>query len=99
AKKAVELDGQSSEAHASLAFVSFWGMWDVATADREFRRALELNPNNAVAHHWYATYLLSLRRDPESLAEIERAQALDPASKSVLADKGSILFVAGRQQD
>ena len=99
AKKAVELDGQSSEAHASLAFVSFWGMWDVATADREFRRALELNSNNAVAHHWYATYLSSLRRDPESVAEIERAQALDPASKSVLADKGSILFVVGRQQD
>ena len=48
---------QSSEAHASLAFVSFFGMWDAATADREFRRAIELNPNNAVAHHWYATYL------------------------------------------
>jgi len=44
AKKAVELDGQSSEAHASLAFVSFYGMWDAVTADREFRRALALNP-------------------------------------------------------
>jgi tetratricopeptide (TPR) repeat protein len=99
AKKAVELDGQSSDAHASLAFVSFWGMWDVPTADREFRRALELNPNNAVAHHWYATYLECLRRYPESLAEIERAQALDPASKSVLADKGVLLFGAGRRQE
>ncbi len=99
AKKAVELDPQSSEAHASLAFVSFHGMWDAATADREFRRALDLDPNNAVAHHWYATYLLCLRRYPESLAEIERAQALDPASKSVLADKGSILFDAGRLQE
>jgi tetratricopeptide (TPR) repeat protein len=95
AKKAVELDDKSSEAHASLAFVSFYGMWDAATADREFRRALELNPNNVIAHHWYATYLLSLRHYPESLAEIERAQALDPASKSVLADKGEILFDAG----
>jgi DNA-binding winged helix-turn-helix (wHTH) protein/Tfp pilus assembly protein PilF len=99
AKKAVEFDPQSSEAHASLAFVSFYGMWDAATADREFRRAIELNPNNAVAHHWYATYLQCLRRYPESLAEIERAQALEPASKSVLADKGNILFNAGRQQD
>jgi len=96
AKKAVELDDHSSEAHASLAFVSFFGMWDVATADREFRRALELNPNNARAHHWYATYLECLRRYPESLAEIERAQALEPASKSVLADKGAVLFDAGR---
>lgn len=99
AKKAVELDSESSEAHASLAFASFYGMWDVATADREFRRAIELNPSNAIAHHWYATYLLSLRRYPESLTEIERARALDPASKSVLADKGSLLFAAGRQQE
>ena len=99
AKKAVELDPQSSEAHASLAFVSFYGMWDVPTADREFRRAIELNPGNAVAHHWYATYLSCLRRYSESLAEMERAQALDPASKSVLADKGSILFDAGRSQE
>ena len=99
ARKAVELDPQSSEAHASLAFVSFFGMWDAATADREFRRALELNPSNAIAHHWYATYLECLRRYPESLAEIERAQALEPASKSVLADKGAILFDAGRLHD
>jgi tetratricopeptide (TPR) repeat protein len=74
-------------------------MWDAATADREFRRALELNPNNAIAHHWYATYLQCLRRYPESLAEIERAQALEPASKSVLADKGAILFDSGHQLD
>jgi DNA-binding winged helix-turn-helix (wHTH) protein/tetratricopeptide (TPR) repeat protein len=99
AKKAVELDPQSSEAHASLAFVSFWGMWDAATAEREFHRALELNPNNAIAHHWYATYLACLRRYPQSLSEIERSQVLDPASKSVLADKGSLLFGAGHRQE
>jgi DNA-binding winged helix-turn-helix (wHTH) protein/tetratricopeptide (TPR) repeat protein len=99
AKKAVELDDKSSEAHASLAFASFYGVWDSATAEREFRRAIELNPRNAAAHHWYATYLMSLRRYSESLAEIERAQALDPASKSVLTDKGSILFRANRQQE
>ena len=99
AKKAVELDPQSSEAHAALAFASFYGIWDVAAADREFRRAIDLNPNNGIAHHWYATYLSCLRRYTESLAEIERAQALDPASKSVLADKGMILFDAGRHQE
>jgi DNA-binding winged helix-turn-helix (wHTH) protein/Tfp pilus assembly protein PilF len=99
ARKAVELDPQSSEAHASLAFVSFYGMWDVSIADREFRRAIDLDPNNAVAHHWYATYLICILRYPEALAEIERAQALDPASKSVLADKGLILFNAGRQRE
>jgi DNA-binding winged helix-turn-helix (wHTH) protein/tetratricopeptide (TPR) repeat protein len=99
ATRAVELDDRSSEAHASLAFVSFYGMWDAATADREFRRALDLDPNNAVAHHWYATYLMTLQRFPESLAEIERAQALDPASASVLADKGDLLFAAGHPEE
>jgi tetratricopeptide (TPR) repeat protein len=96
AKKAVELDDQSSEAHASLAFALFYGMWDVANADREFLRAIELDPNNAVAHHWYATYLMTLGRFPESFAEIERAQTLNPSSTAILADKGLILLVAGR---
>ena len=96
AKKAVELDDQSSEAHASLAFVSFFGRWDAATAEREYRRAIELDPHNALAHHWYASYLSTLGRYPESLAEIERAQALDPNSRSVLADKGFVLCGAGR---
>ena len=99
AKKAVELDPEFSQAHASLAFVSFYGMWDVATADREFRRAIELDPNNAIAHHWYATYLACLRRNREGLAEIERAQALDPASRSILADKGLLLFSAGHKDE
>ncbi len=96
AKRAVELDDQSSQAHASLAFASAYGMWDFPTADREFRRAIELDPNNSVAHHWYATYLISLRHTREALAEIEKAQALDPTSNSVVADKGVLLFNAGR---
>jgi DNA-binding winged helix-turn-helix (wHTH) protein/tetratricopeptide (TPR) repeat protein len=97
AQKAVELDDQSSDAHASLAFALFWGMWDIAGAEREFHRALALNPNNAVAHHWYATYLSTVGKDAASLAEIERAQALDPASKAILADKGDLLWLAGRK--
>jgi DNA-binding winged helix-turn-helix (wHTH) protein/tetratricopeptide (TPR) repeat protein len=99
AKKAVELDDRSSEAHASLAFVSFFGMWDVDAAGREFRRAIELDPNNGIAHHWYATYLTSLRRFPESLVEIERARTLDPNSSSILADKGAILETSGRVEE
>ena len=99
AKKAVELDNQSSAAHASLAFVLFYGRWDVANAELEFRRALDLDPNNAVAHHWYANYLMTVRRLPEALAEIERAQILDPASRSILTDKGNILFQSGRRDE
>ena len=99
AKKAVELDDQSSAAHASLGFVLFYGRWDVTNAELEFRRAIDLDPNNAVAHHWYASYLLTVRRLPESLTEIERAQTLDPASASILADKGNILFHSGRRDE
>ena len=99
AKKAVELDDHSSEAHASLAFVSFFGMWDTGTADEEFRRAIELDPNNANAHHWYATYLQTVLRFDESLHEIDRAQTLDPNSSSILADKGMLLWSAGRREE
>jgi DNA-binding winged helix-turn-helix (wHTH) protein/tetratricopeptide (TPR) repeat protein len=99
AQKAVELDGRSSEAHASLAFASYYWKWDVATAEKEFRRSIQLDPNNAIAHHWFATYLMTRSRFPEAIAEIERARALDPASASILADKGCILFTAGRHEE
>jgi DNA-binding winged helix-turn-helix (wHTH) protein/Tfp pilus assembly protein PilF len=98
-RKAVELDDHSSQAHASFAFASFWGQWDVETADREFRRAVDLDPKNATAHHWYATYLAQVGRYSEALTEIERAQATDPTSKSILADKGLILNGMGKPQE
>jgi len=97
AKKAVELDQQSSEAHASLAFVTFWGMWDAADAEKEFRRAIELDPNNVKAHHWYATFLNALDRHDEALNEIELARKLAPDSSSILADKGELLWAAGHR--
>jgi DNA-binding winged helix-turn-helix (wHTH) protein/Tfp pilus assembly protein PilF len=96
AKKAVELDQQSSEAHAALAFVTFYGVWDAADAEKEFRRAIELDPNNANAHHWHATFLYSLGRHQEALAEIELARKLAPDSPSVLADKAELQWGAGQ---
>jgi DNA-binding winged helix-turn-helix (wHTH) protein/Tfp pilus assembly protein PilF len=99
AQKAVELDDRSSEAHASLAFALFYGVWDAAGAEREFRRSIELGPNNAAAHHWYATFLSTIGRHDESLVEIDRAQALDPSSKAILADKGMLLLNAGRHDE
>jgi DNA-binding winged helix-turn-helix (wHTH) protein/Tfp pilus assembly protein PilF len=98
AKKAVELDPQSSEAHASLAFVTFFGMWDSADAEREFRRAVQLDPNNAKAHHWYATFLNALGRHEEALTEIELARKLAPDSPSILADKGELLWAGGHHE-
>jgi DNA-binding winged helix-turn-helix (wHTH) protein/tetratricopeptide (TPR) repeat protein len=99
ATKAVELDAQSSPAHASFAFALFWGAWDAPTADREFRRSIELDPNNATAHHWYASALGAMDRFPEALAEIERARALDPTSKSIVADQGDLLDLSGRRPE
>jgi DNA-binding winged helix-turn-helix (wHTH) protein/Tfp pilus assembly protein PilF len=98
AQKAVELDDHSSEAHASLAFALYYGNWDVVAADREFRRAIELDPNNAVAHHWYATYLSANRRLAESMAEMDRAQNLDPTSRAILADKGNLLLSTNQRE-
>lgn len=96
AKKAVELDDSSADAHASLAFVTFYWSWDAIGAEREFKRALALNPDDARAHHWYATFLLSCRRVSESIAQIDEAQKLDPTSVAILADKGDILNIANQ---
>jgi tetratricopeptide (TPR) repeat protein len=98
AERAIALDDSLSAAHSSLAFVDFWGYWDATTAEKEFRRALALDPNSVPAHHWYATVLMCLGRLPESLREIDAAHKLDPQSISVLADRGLILYTAGQTQ-
>ena len=97
ARKAVALDDSSAEAHLSLAFATFYGQLDVPGAEREFRRALALNPNYARAHHWYATFLMALGRYQQALEEINRAQQLDPGSTPILADKGLILLFTGEK--
>jgi len=98
ARRAVQLDDRSVEAHTSLAFALFWGAWDPAAAEREYRRAIELNPNYVTAHHWYATMLSGLGRSAEAIREIERARELDPSSTSIIADEGNILLVAGKRE-
>jgi TolB-like protein/DNA-binding winged helix-turn-helix (wHTH) protein/Flp pilus assembly protein TadD len=77
ARKAVEIDPQSAEAHASLGLVLSHG-WDWAGAEAEFRRALELDPQSANAHHWYGDYLSIKSRHSQALAEANRALELDP---------------------
>jgi len=98
ASKAVELDPSSAEAHNSLAFASFWGFFDATTADREFKRAIELDATLPRAHHWYATFLVNIQRNQEALVEIERARQLDPSSTPILADKGFILAASGKTE-
>ena len=97
-KKAVELDDASAEAHTDLAFTTLYWKWDWPGAEREFKRAIALDPNDAHAHHWYATALLAEHRPADALVQIDRAQKLDPSSMAILADKGFILYHAGQPE-
>jgi serine/threonine-protein kinase len=96
--RAITLDGSLPEAHSALALVVQNSDWDWQTAEKEFRAAIELNPNNATAHHWYAEHLMWRGRFDDALAEIERARRLDPLSLIIGADKGAILYYS-RQYD
>jgi TolB-like protein/Flp pilus assembly protein TadD len=80
AAKALELDDLLAEAHASMGHVLHNYDWDWAGAEREFKRAIELNPNYSIVHHWYAHELMQLGRVREGLEEARRAKELDPLS-------------------
>ena len=78
ANKAVELDGRLAEPHATLAYRATHHDWDWRTAETQFQRALELDPNYAVTHHWYSHYLTAMGRTEESLAASKRCLEIDP---------------------
>jgi Tfp pilus assembly protein PilF len=99
ADRAIALDPSLADAHLALAFAEFYWFHHAATAQREFERALALAPGSAVAHHWYATFVLEMAEFPRAIAEIDKAAALDTESNAVVADKGLILFYAGRRQE
>ena len=80
ATRALELDETLGEAHAVLAQVGFLWDWDWSAAEKQFKRALELNPGNPEIHHMYAHYLTAMDRFPEALAESQRLLELDPLS-------------------
>lgn len=96
ALKAIALDNTLAEPHASLAFIAETHEWAWATAEREYKRALELNPGDARAHHWYAGYLMYVGRFDEGIAEAKRARDLDPLSLPVNNALAGRLLVAGR---
>jgi TolB-like protein/DNA-binding winged helix-turn-helix (wHTH) protein/tetratricopeptide (TPR) repeat protein len=98
ARQAMALDSSLAEAHAALALIVQNHEWDWATAEREFRQAIALNPNYATAHHWYAEHLMWRGRFDEALRESELARQLDPLSLIIAADNAAILYYA-RQYD
>ncbi|MGA7992153.1 MAG: protein kinase [Thermoanaerobaculia bacterium] len=97
AEKALELDATLAEPHASLAYVKFYFDWDWPGAEREFQRAIELNPNYATAHDWYAYLLTATGRLPEARAQIQRARELDPLSVPIESDMGFLLHYSYEQ--
>jgi TolB-like protein/DNA-binding winged helix-turn-helix (wHTH) protein/Flp pilus assembly protein TadD len=92
--KALELDSLLGEAHNSLAFCLDGFDWDFDSAGKEFRRAMELNPGYATAHHWYAWHLVLLGRYDEAIVEMRKAENLDPLSLIINADLAELLLLA-----
>jgi tetratricopeptide (TPR) repeat protein len=90
-EKALALDQGSPEAHRTNAFLLNYWIWDFAAADREFQETIALRPDDAQAHHWYATSLYSVGRYQEAMREIDTARRLQPDSISVLANRGLLL--------
>jgi TolB-like protein/DNA-binding winged helix-turn-helix (wHTH) protein/Tfp pilus assembly protein PilF len=99
ARKAMGLDDMLAEAHASLAGVLYRYHWDWQGAEKEFQVSLELDPNSAEGHRAYSTYLATLRRHEESLAEVRRARELSPLSLSINTQLGRALTRLGRYEE
>jgi TolB-like protein/DNA-binding winged helix-turn-helix (wHTH) protein/Flp pilus assembly protein TadD len=96
AESALQLDSNLSQAHTALAAVKTDRDWDWSGAEREYRRALELNPGDPTAHHWYALHLSRLGRWQEAETEIQRALALDPLSLIINTDAAEIAYWSRR---
>jgi tetratricopeptide (TPR) repeat protein len=98
AAKALELDPGLAEPHATLGYIKYLHERDWVGAEQEFRRAIELNPNYATAHYWYALYLSFSGRHAEAAVEIRKAQQADPLSLIIQAMAG-VAFLLARQYD
>ncbi|HJU91413.1 MAG TPA: hypothetical protein VJ656_00650 [Pyrinomonadaceae bacterium] len=98
AVRALEIDEQLAEAHTALAFYLSNYEWDRASSEKEYRRAIELKPNYATAHHWFGADLSNVKRFDESLDELRRAEELDPLSRIIGTNLGDA-FVHARRYD
>jgi tetratricopeptide (TPR) repeat protein len=96
ARKALEIDDQLAEAYPALGLVKLYRRWDWAGAEADFKRAIELRPNYATAHHWYSILLRDRGRFDEAITEARRALELDPLSLIMNANLGDVYFFARR---
>jgi tetratricopeptide (TPR) repeat protein len=99
ALRALELDGNLAEAHTALAMIRMLFEWDWAGAEASFRRAIEINPGHAPAHHWFSLFLSTRNRHSESLREIMKARELDPLSIIINQNVGRAYHVAHRYDE
>jgi TolB-like protein/DNA-binding winged helix-turn-helix (wHTH) protein/Flp pilus assembly protein TadD len=99
ATKALELDSALGEAHISLAFSLDGFDWDFGAAETEFRRGIELNPGYATGHQWYAGHLILFGRNNEAIAEMKKAEDLDPLSLIIGADLAEDFLIAHRYDE
>jgi len=99
ATKALQLDDTLAEAHAELAYSAWFWEWDWGNAEREFKKAIELNSNSAISHMQYSVCLETRTRFVEAIREGERAQELDPLSPNVLGQLGYVYVVTRRYDE
>lgn len=99
AQKAIQLDNSLPEAHKALAFALIWWRWDFKAGLKEFELAVQLNPNDAETHHWYATALTFIGQPQKGMEEMEKARLLDPGSKSIRTDQAYVLLQLGRSAE
>ena len=96
--RALEIDNRLGEAHISLAISLMLNEWDWKNSEKEFQLGIELSPNYATGHHWYAEWLMFMGRNEEAFREISLAVELDPVSLGILKDKG-IYYYYNRQYE
>jgi TolB-like protein/DNA-binding winged helix-turn-helix (wHTH) protein/Tfp pilus assembly protein PilF len=99
AERALEIDDWIAEAHASLANIAAWYEWDTAVSEREFLKAIEVNPNYPTGHHWYGLFLAATKRFDEAVQELKIAQSFDPTSLIINSDLGYTYYLARRYDE
>ncbi|MGH7783980.1 MAG: tetratricopeptide repeat protein, partial [Candidatus Binatia bacterium] len=97
--KALNIDYDLADAHASLAYIKFYHQRDRPGAELEFRRSIQMNPSYAQAHHWFALALAGMNRPVEALTEAQTAQRLDPQSAAIKSATAIVYFMSGRNDD